>query len=96
VFTGLWTAGETLGLALGPGVYALVLQVSGYVSSDTGQAAAQDATARLGMLLGFGALPAIVVGAAVLLLRGYDLTPQRLASVGAAAGPAGPAGATVA
>ena len=25
VFTGLWTAGETLGLALGPGIYALVL-----------------------------------------------------------------------
>ncbi len=79
VFTGLWTAGETFGLALGPGVYALVLQLSGYVSSDTGQAAAQDATARLGVLLGFGALPAIVVGVAVLLLRGYDLTPQRLA-----------------
>jgi Na+/melibiose symporter-like transporter len=85
VFTGLWTAGETFGLALGPGAYALVLQLSGYVSSDTGQAATQDATARLGMLLGFGALPAIVVGAAVLLLRGYDLTPQRLAEVGASA-----------
>ena len=36
VFTGLWTAGETLGLALGPGIYGLVLQLSGYVSSDTG------------------------------------------------------------
>ena len=25
VYTGVWTAGETLGLALGPGVFALVL-----------------------------------------------------------------------
>ena len=72
VFTGLWTAGETFGLALGPGVYALVLQVFGYVSSSTGQAAAQDDTARLGVLLGFSLVPAILVGAAVLALRRYD------------------------
>jgi len=72
VFTGLWTAGETFGLALGPGIYALMLQLFGYVSSDSGEAAAQDGTARLGVLLGFTVLPAVVVGAAVLLMRGYD------------------------
>ncbi|WP_237706827.1 MFS transporter [Kribbella flavida] len=33
VFTGIWTAGETLGLALGPGVYAVTLALGGYVSS---------------------------------------------------------------
>jgi glycoside/pentoside/hexuronide:cation symporter, GPH family len=71
VFTGLWTAGETLGLALGPGLYALILQVFGYVSSSTGEAAAQDDTARLGVLLGFTVVPAVLVGAAVLLLRAY-------------------------
>ncbi|GAA3117236.1 hypothetical protein GCM10020001_041290 [Nonomuraea salmonea] len=32
-FTGLWTAGETAGLALGPGLYALVLALSGFVSA---------------------------------------------------------------
>ncbi|HET6529254.1 MAG TPA: MFS transporter [Actinoplanes sp.] len=69
VFTGVWTAGETLGLALGPGLYALVLQVFGYVSSSTGEAAAQDDTARLGVLLGFSLVPALLVGAAVLFLR---------------------------
>jgi Na+/melibiose symporter-like transporter len=93
VFTGLWTAGETLGLALGPGIFAVVLQLFGYVSSGTGQAATQDPTARLGVLLGFSVLPAIVVGLAVLLLRGYDLTAERLAAAsdapdaGAAAAP---------
>jgi len=71
VFTGLWTAGETLGLALGPGLYALILQLFGYVSSSTGEAAAQDDTARLGVLLGFTVVPAVLVGAAVLLLRAY-------------------------
>ncbi|MGW5671389.1 MFS transporter [Micromonospora sp. NPDC003776] len=75
VFTGLWTAGETFGLALGPGLYGLVLQLSGYVSSATGVAAAQSAGARLGVLLGFTALPAVLVALPVLLLRGYTLPP---------------------
>lgn len=90
VFTGLWTAGETFGLALGPGIYGLVLQVSGYVSSSTGTAAAQPESARLGVLLGFTVLPAALVGLAALLLCGYDLTEQRLAEAEAvaAAGPA--------
>ena len=74
VFTGLWTAGETFGLALGPGIYALMLQLFGYVSSATGESAAQDDTARLGVLLGFTLVPAVLVGAAVLLLRRYDDT----------------------
>ncbi|MFI1193035.1 MFS transporter [Micromonospora sp. NPDC020750] len=74
VFTGLWTAGETFGLALGPGIYGLVLQLSGYVSSDTGTAAAQSGTARLGVLLGFTLLPALLVAPPLLLLRHYTLT----------------------
>jgi glycoside/pentoside/hexuronide:cation symporter, GPH family len=86
VFTGLWTAGETFGLALGPGLYLLVLQLFGYVSSSSGTAAAQDDTARLGVLLGFSLLPALIVGLAVLLMRGYDLTEDRLfAAVGRSA-----------
>jgi Na+/melibiose symporter-like transporter len=83
VFTGLWTAGETFGLALGPGVYALVLQVSGYRSSSTGEAAVQTATAKTGVLLGFSLLPALVVAGSLVLLRGYDLTRERLAQAGA-------------
>lgn len=80
VFTGLWTAGETFGLALGPGLYALVLQLSGYASSASG-ATAQSDGAKLGVLLGFSIVPALLVGPVTLLLRRYDLTPERLASV---------------
>ncbi|MBM0234027.1 MFS transporter [Micromonospora sp. STR1_7] len=78
VFTGLWTAGEMLGLALGPGIYGLVLQLSGYVSSDTGTAATQSDTARLGVLLGFSVLPAALIAPPILLLRRYTLTPSAL------------------
>jgi Na+/melibiose symporter-like transporter len=78
VFTGLWTAGETFGLALGPGIFGLVLQVSGYASSDSGTAVAQSAGARAGIVLGFTVLPAVVVALALLLLRRYDLTEARL------------------
>ncbi|MBB5872540.1 Na+/melibiose symporter-like transporter [Allocatelliglobosispora scoriae] len=81
VFTGLWTAGETLGLALGPGIYAAVLAISGYVSSSTGIAAAQSSGARLGVLLGFTAIPALLVGPIIVLLRRYDLTEQQLHTV---------------
>jgi Na+/melibiose symporter-like transporter len=81
VFTGVWTAGETLGLALGPGIYALILQVFGYVSSSTGEAAAQNDTARLGVLLGFTVVPAVLVGAAVSLLGAYrDVARRQLPS----------------
>ncbi|MFG1880784.1 MFS transporter [Micromonospora sp. NPDC049102] len=78
VFTGLWTAGETFGLALGPGIYGLVLQISGYVSSDTGTAAAQSDTARLGVLLGFTLIPALLIAPPILLLRQYTLAAPTL------------------
>ncbi|MBQ1046251.1 MFS transporter [Micromonospora sp. C32] len=87
VFTGLWTAGETFGLALGPGIYGLVLQLSGYVSSSTGTAAAQSDTARLGVLLGFTVLPALLVAAPLVLLRGYTLTPAQLVAAPAGSTP---------
>ncbi|MET7417888.1 MFS transporter [Dactylosporangium sp. NPDC005555] len=78
VFTGLWTAGETFGMALGPGVFAVLLAVSGYVSSSSGEAALQSDTAKLGVLLGFTVVPAIVVASALIGLRGYDLDERRL------------------
>jgi Na+/melibiose symporter-like transporter len=80
VFTGMWTAGETLGLALGPGIYALVLAMFGYVSSTTGPAE-QSATAKLGVLLGFGVLPAVIIAGALVFMRGYDLTRERVAGL---------------
>ncbi|MEO6411833.1 MAG: MFS transporter [Pedococcus sp.] len=72
VFTGVWTAGETLGLALGPGLYALVLALGDYVSStDSGAAQPDSAVTAIG--LGFSLVPAVLVGLSLLLLARYRL-----------------------
>jgi Na+/melibiose symporter-like transporter len=78
VFTGLWTAGETLGLALGPGINAIVLSVFNYVSTNTGHFLPQANQAVNGVLLGFTLVPAFIVGIALVLLRGYDLDEAQL------------------
>lgn len=71
VFTGVWTAGETLGMALGPGIFALVLAVGGYRSSVAGIAVDQPDSALLAIRLGASLLPALLVLASLVLLRGY-------------------------
>jgi glycoside/pentoside/hexuronide:cation symporter, GPH family len=80
VFTGLWTAGETLGLALGPYIFGQTLQIFGYVSSTTGYVV-QTRTAELGVLLGFTVVPGAVVALALLFVRTYDLSAERLAGM---------------
>lgn len=75
VYTGVWTAGETLGLALGPGVFALVLAAGGYVSSTTGGTAQPD-SALTAIVLGFSLLPAALVLLSLLSLRGYALDAE--------------------
>ncbi|GAA2685270.1 MULTISPECIES: MFS transporter [Actinosynnema] len=59
LFSGVWTAGETLGLALGPGAYGVVLAVGGYAASAGGDVA-QSSGAVLAALVGFTALPALL------------------------------------
>ncbi len=72
VFTGVWTAGETLGLALGPGLFALVLALGGYRSSSDGGALQSD-TALSAITLGFSVLPAALVVASLWWLWRYTL-----------------------
>ncbi|SDP63741.1 Na+/melibiose symporter [Pedococcus dokdonensis] len=72
VFTGVWTAGETLGLALGPGLYAVVLAVGGYVSS-TDSTAVQPDSAVTAIGIGFSVVPAALVAVSLLLLARYRL-----------------------
>ncbi|MQY14111.1 Glucuronide carrier protein [Streptomyces sp. RB5] len=68
MLSGLFTTGEGLGVAMGPFVYGLVLELAGYVSSDSG-GVRQSTGTRLGMLAGFAVLPSVAVVAAVLVLR---------------------------
>ncbi|GHE84052.1 sugar transporter [Streptomyces spiralis] len=77
VLSGVFTTVEGLGVAVGPFVYGLVLQLSGYVSSGTGRAAEQSTTTGWGLLTGFAVLPALATAAAIALLRSYDVQDSR-------------------
>jgi Na+/melibiose symporter-like transporter len=72
VYTGVWTAGETLGLALGPGLFALMLALGGYRSSTDGDVAQPD-SALTAITLGFSVLPALLVVASLAWLARYTL-----------------------
>lgn len=78
VYTGVWTAGETLGLALGPGVFALVLALGGYVSSTDDETVAQPGSALTAITLGFSVLPAVLVLASLFWLVRYNLTSEEV------------------
>lgn len=73
VYTGVWTAGETLGLALGPGLFAVVLAIGGYRSSTDGDVA-QPESALNAITLGFSVLPAALVLLSLFWLIRYSLT----------------------
>ncbi|WP_414943672.1 MFS transporter [Amycolatopsis sp. cmx-11-32] len=68
VAAGVWTASETLGLALGPGLWGLVLQFGGYQSS-LGANAEQPDSALTAILLGTSILPAVLIVLGIPLLR---------------------------
>jgi glycoside/pentoside/hexuronide:cation symporter, GPH family len=72
VITGLWTAGETLGLALGPGLYGLVLAIGGYAASTSG-GTAQTPGALTAIAVGFTLVPAVLIALSILPLRRYSL-----------------------
>jgi Na+/melibiose symporter-like transporter len=78
VFTGIWTAGETTGFALGPGVVGLTLGAGGFVSGTTDVPAAQPSSALTVIALVFSAVPALLAAASLPLIRRYDLTADRL------------------
>lgn len=72
VYTGVWTAGETFGLALGPLVYAGVLALGGYVSSTDGLAQQPD-SALTAIAWGFGLVPAVLIALSFITLARYRL-----------------------
>jgi Na+/melibiose symporter-like transporter len=87
VYTGVWTAGETLGLALGPAVFALALALGDYRSSTTGDVA-QPGTAHVAIVIGFSVVPAALTLLSLVWLTRYtlDATEVDLAADGAVPG----------
>jgi Na+/melibiose symporter-like transporter len=78
VYTGVWTAAETLGLALGPGLFALVLALGGYQSSTDGDVVQSDLTVAA-ITYGFSVLPAMLVLVSLWWLSRYTLDARQVA-----------------
>lgn len=69
--SGLWTAGETAGLALGPVVMLLLLGATGFRSSTAAQQFTQPGAAQAAIVLAFSLVPALLVAASLVALRHY-------------------------
>ncbi|MGO4299672.1 MFS transporter [Leifsonia sp. RAF41] len=74
-FGGMWTAGETTGMALGATVLSIVLAVSGYVSRSAAvaDAAGQPGSAVAGIVLSFSLVPAVIIAVSLAPLARYRL-----------------------
>jgi Na+/melibiose symporter-like transporter len=83
-FTGVWTAGETLGFAVGPFLFAMVLALGGFVATTSGQTAVQPGSALTAIAIGFGVVPAVLMLVSLPVLRRYALTEQTLLDLEAA------------
>ena len=72
-FTGIWTAGETIGFALGATAVSLMLAATGYVSSVAGESTVQPDVAITGIVLSFSILPAVLMALSLVPLARYRL-----------------------
>lgn len=72
-FTGVWTAGETVGFALGATTVALTLAATGYVSTIAGSTTQQPEAAVAGIALSFSIVPAALMAVSLVTLRRYRL-----------------------
>ncbi len=73
IFGGVWTAGETTGMALGSTVLTIVLALTGYVESTAGVRVEQPGSAISGIALSFSFLPALLMLASLAVLARYRL-----------------------
>lgn len=72
-FGGVWTAGETAGMAFGATVLTIVLTLTGYTVSVAGQTVEQSPMAIAGIVLSFSVVPAIIMLLSLWPLSRYPL-----------------------
>lgn len=72
-FSGVWTAGETVGFALGATTLSLILAVTGYVSSTGGEVVTQPDAAITGIVVSFSVVPALLIALSLATLARYPL-----------------------
>lgn len=81
VIGGVWTAGETTGMALGAVAFTAILTIGGYVSSDADTVVHQPDSARLAMILGFSVVPAALAVASLVCIARYPLRRSDIEAV---------------
>ncbi|MCK0440200.1 MFS transporter [Gordonia alkaliphila] len=74
--SGLWTASETMGLAIGPGLYLLVLAAAGFRSSTGDEVVVQTDGALTGITVGFALVPAALIAVSLVILSRYRRSEQ--------------------
>ncbi len=96
-FSGVWTAGETAGLAFGGTILSIVLTVTGFIPTVAEQTVTQPESAIVGIILGFSVIPAVLMFASLISLARYPLRKADIDRiVRHADAPPPPAGAPVA
>ncbi|MGW2198179.1 MFS transporter [Streptosporangium sp. NPDC001682] len=83
VFTGLWTAAETVVFAFGALILGWLLGATGFVESDPATPVAQPESATTAVLYGATLLPALLMVVSILLTMRYTLTAEKLREAGA-------------
>ncbi|WP_298867596.1 MFS transporter [uncultured Microbacterium sp.] len=73
IFGGVWTAGETSGMALGGTILTIVLAATGYLETTAGHEVVQPAAAVTGIGISFSILPAALMLLSLLTLARYRL-----------------------
>lgn len=68
-YTGVWTATEAVGTAIGPYVYSAVLALGGFAAAVNGASVAQSDSAVDAVLIGFTVVPAVLMSIALLFQR---------------------------
>ncbi len=82
-YTGVWTAADKAGFAVGPAIFAAILAITGFMETEGGIIIEQPASALVGVRIGFSLLPAALMALSILLLRRYELDPETVAALGA-------------
>jgi len=77
-FGGMWTAGETTGMALGATVLTIVLAISGYTESVAGVDVVQSAGAIAGIIVSFSVVPAALLALSLISLARYRLRKESI------------------
>lgn len=84
-FGGVWTAGETTGMAFGSTLLTIVLAATGYVESFATETVTQPTAAVVGIALSFSLLPALIMIASLAVFTRYRLREADVVALGAEA-----------